>query len=84
MGTDFLQVLMYSVFLGGIYAITAVGLNLIFGVMKIVNFSHGVLVMLGAYLAFWLWKLFGLSPYITIFACFIVLALVGFCIYGPL
>jgi branched-chain amino acid transport system permease protein len=84
MGTDFLQVLMYSVFLGGIYAITAVGLNLIFGVMKIVNFSHGVLVMLGAYLAFWCWKFFGISPYITIFACFIALALVGFCIYGLL
>jgi branched-chain amino acid transport system permease protein len=84
MSIDFIQVLMYSVFLGGIYAITAVGLNLIFGVMKIVNFSHGVLVMIGAYLAFWAWKLFGVSPYVSIFACFIILALVGFGIYGLL
>jgi branched-chain amino acid transport system permease protein len=52
--------------------------------MKIVNFSHGVLVMLGAYVAFWSWKFFGIIPYITIFACFVILALVGFCIYGLL
>lgn len=84
MATDLFQVLMYSIFLGGIYAITAVGLNLIFGVMKIVNFSHGVLVMLGAYVAFWSWKLFGVIPYITIFACFVILAFVGFFIYGIL
>jgi len=84
MGADFIQVLMYSVFLGGIYAITAVGLNLIFGVMKIVNFSHGVLVMIGAYLAFWSWKLLGISPYIMIFGCFIVLGLMGIGLYALL
>ena len=63
--SNLIQVLIYSIFLGGIYAITAIGLNLIFGVMKIVNFSHGVLVMLGAYFGFWIWKLYGISPYIS-------------------
>ncbi len=84
MGADFIQVIVYSIFLGGIYAVTAVGLNMIFGVMKIVNFSHGVLVMLGAYIAFWGWSLFGISPYISMFACFAILALVGAGIYGLL
>lgn len=84
MGADFIQVIIYSIFLGGIYAVTAVGLNMIFGVMKIVNFSHGVLVMLGAYIAFWGWSLFGISPYISMFVCFSILALVGAGIYGLL
>ncbi len=82
--SNLIQVLIYSIFLGGIYAITAIGLNLIFGVMKIVNFSHGVLVMLGAYFGFWLWKLYGISPYISTFICFLILMFVGFGIYGLL
>lgn len=81
---NLIQILMYSFFLGGIYAITAIGLNLIFGVMKIVNFAHGVMVMLGAYFAFWIWKFTGISPYISMFACFVILALIGFGIYGLL
>lgn len=84
MWTDFIQVLIYSLFLGGIYAVCAVGLNLIFGVMKIVNFSHGDLMMLGAYIAFWGWSLIGVSPYLSMFASFIILALVGAGIYGLL
>ena len=82
--SNIIQVLIYSIFLGGIYAITAIGLNLIFGVMKIVNFSHGVLVMLGAYFGFWLWKLYGISPYISTFICFLILMFVGFGIYALL
>jgi branched-chain amino acid transport system permease protein len=84
MESNLLQVIIYSVFLGGIYAITAVGLNMIFGVMKIVNFGHGVLVMLGAYFAFWIWKFTGITPYVSMFACFIILAMIGFGIYGIL
>ena len=84
MESDLLQVFIYSIFLGGIYAITAVGLNLIFGVMKVINFAHGVLVMLGAYLAFWIWKFTGVSPYVSMFAVFFVLALIGFAIYAIL
>lgn len=80
--SNLIQVIIYSIFLGGIYAITAIGLNLIFGVMKIVNFSHGVLVMVGAYFGFWLWKLFGISPYLSTFICFLLLMVIGFGIYG--
>ena len=78
---NLLQVLIYSIFLGGIYCIAAVGLNLIFGVMKVINFSHGELVMLGAYFAFWIWKFTGITPYVSMVAVFIILALVGFLIY---
>jgi len=78
---NLLQVLIYSIFLGGIYCIAAVGLNLIFGVMKVINFSHGELVMLGAYFAFWIWKFTGITPYVSMVAVFIILALIGFLIY---
>src|SRR3989338_15471 len=47
------QLLVSTILLGGIYALIAVGLTLIFGVMRVVNFAHGEFVMLGMYLAFW-------------------------------
>ena len=50
--------------------------------MKIVNFSHGVLVMLGAYFGFWIWKLYGISPYISTVFCFLILMFLGFGIYA--
>jgi branched-chain amino acid transport system permease protein len=53
--------------LGGIYALVAVGLTLIFGVMKILNFAHGDFLMLGMYFAFFLSVMFGLDPYVSAF-----------------
>ena len=47
---------------GGVYTLVAMGLNLIFGVMRILNIAHGELVMLGAYFGFWLFTLWGISP----------------------
>ena len=47
------QLIVSTVLLGGIYALIAVGLTLIFGIMRVVNFAHGEFLMLGMYLAFW-------------------------------
>ena len=44
-----LQILVWGLYAGCIYILLAIGLNLIFGVMKVVNFAHGELLMLGAY-----------------------------------
>ena len=49
---------------GGIYALIAVGLTLIFGIMRVVNFAHGEFLMLGMYLAFWAFTLLALDPYV--------------------
>ncbi len=57
-----LQTLLSGVLVGLVYALVAVGLTLIFGVMDIVNFAHGEFVMLGMYASFWAFALWKLDP----------------------
>ncbi|GHC66306.1 branched-chain amino acid ABC transporter permease [Limoniibacter endophyticus] len=52
---------------GAIYALIALGLTLIYGVLHIINFAHGSLLMLALYAAFFLHALFGIDPYVAIF-----------------
>ncbi len=54
-----------GVFLGSIYALVALGLTLIYGVLHIINFAHGALLMLSMYAVFFLWQMLGLDPYIA-------------------
>ncbi len=62
------QLAISTVLLGGIYALIAIGLTLIFGVMRVVNFAHGEFVMLGMYLAFWAFAWLALDPYVVLVA----------------
>ncbi len=57
-----LQTALSGVLLGAVYALLAGGLNLIFGVMRIINVAHADLMMLGAYHTFWLFSLWGVNP----------------------
>ena len=57
-----LQTLASGVLIGLIYALVAIGLTMIFGVMEIVNFAHGEFLMLGMYCSFWLFALLHLDP----------------------
>jgi branched-chain amino acid transport system permease protein len=62
----FLQTLVSGVLIGLIYALVAIGLTMIFGVMDIVNFSHGEFLMFGMYSSFWLYALYALDPIVTL------------------
>src|SRR4051794_19020398 len=60
------QLVVSTILLGGVYALIAVGLTLIFGVMRVVNFAHGEFLMLGMYAAFWSFTLLHADPYLTL------------------
>src|SRR5439155_1707228 len=63
--------------MGLIYALVAVGLSLIFGLMEIVNFAHGEFLMLAMFAAFWLWALAGLDPLLSLPLVAAMLGLAG-------
>jgi branched-chain amino acid transport system permease protein len=77
--------LVYSLLAGllfGLYfALIGLGLNLVFGVMRIVNLAHGDFLMLGAFLAFWLFTLFALNPVVTVAIAFVGFMIVGLPLY---
>jgi len=75
------QLLVSTVLLGGIYALIAVGLTLIFGIMRVVNFAHGEFLMLGMYLAFWSFTLWKLDPYVVLFISIPLFFLLGLLTY---
>lgn len=76
-----LQTLASGLLIGLIYALVSVGLTLIFGVMDIVNFSHGEFLMFGMYSGFWLYALFNLDPVYTLPLTGIFLFGVGVLVY---
>lgn len=61
----FMQSIVNGLFTGGIYALVAIGLTLIYGVMLILNFAHGEFLMLGMYIGYWMFTLAGLDPYLA-------------------
>ncbi len=60
------QQLVLGFMIGGLYGLAAVGLSLIFGVLKVLNVAHGELIMLGGYGAYWLFTLWGLDPFASL------------------
>jgi branched-chain amino acid transport system permease protein len=63
------------------FSLVGLGLNLVFGVMRIVNLAHGDFLMLGAFLAFWLFKLFAFNPIVTIPLALALFLLLGLPLY---
>ena len=62
----FLQALVNGILLGGFYSLMGMGQNIIFGVMNIVNFCHGEMLMVGMYITYVLYTYFGVDPYVAL------------------
>jgi len=71
------QAFVSGIMLGGVFALIAIGLTLIWGVMGIINFAHGEFLMVGMYIAYFLAARTGLDPYFTILVTVPALFLIG-------
>jgi branched-chain amino acid transport system permease protein len=79
--TALLQLLVSGVLTGGVYALMSMGLTLIFGVLRIVNFAHGEFLMIAMYGAWALVRLAGINPYLAAVAVIPAMALFGAATY---
>jgi len=79
--TNALQVLILGIMLGGVYALMASGLTLIFGVMRIVNLAHPIMIIWGAFVAYWLFVLYGVDPILSMPIAAAFMFVVGLLLY---
>lgn len=79
--TEIIQIFVIGAVLGGVYALMASGLTLVFGVMKIINLAHPIFIIIGAYVSYWLFKLVGLDPILSMPIAMIVMFCIGIVVY---
>ncbi|MDR7433999.1 MAG: branched-chain amino acid ABC transporter permease [Armatimonadota bacterium] len=79
-----LQALVNGILMGGVYSLVSIGLTLIFGVVRIVNFAHGEFLMVGMYITYWLWALTRMDPIVTALVSMPILAVMGYFFYRAL
>jgi branched-chain amino acid transport system permease protein len=82
--TEFIQATAFGLLIGGVYALFASGLTLIFGVMKVINIAHGALLILGAFLAFTLWDELGIDPLLGILIITPAMFALGWVMYSTM
>lgn len=73
-----LQYIVNGLLIGGLYGLAAVGFSLVWGVMGLINLAHGSLIMVGAYVAFWVFSSFRIDPFVGIIPAMVVLFLLGY------
>lgn len=71
------QAIVNGLLMGGLYALISIGLTLIFGVMRIINFAHGDLMMLAMYITYWMFTLYGIDPFISLLMTIPTLFVIG-------
>ena len=71
------QVVISGILAGALYSMVALGLALIFGVMRVINIAHGAILMLGAYTTFWWFQFLGVNPYVSLLASMPLMFLLG-------
>ena len=73
-----LQIVTNGILKGGLYALMAIGMSLIWGVMDIINIAHGSFIMLGAFTTYWLFAFFGVDPFISLIFSMSILFIFGY------
>src|SRR5215831_9970573 len=77
-GMQWFNVILQGVLIGGLYAMFAAGLSLIFGVMRLVNIAHGDLIVLAAYVSLLVTQAFGVDPLTSLLLVVPIMALIGY------
>lgn len=75
---EWTNTILQGLLLGGLYAMFATGLSLTFGIMRIVNVAHGDMIIVSAYMAFWLVETFGIDPFLSLAIVIPVMAVLGY------
>jgi len=75
------QSLVYGILIGALYGIAAVGLSLVFGVLRVLNVAHGELLMIGGYISFWLFTLYGIDPFASLIVSVPALFAIGLALH---
>ena len=75
---DWVNAVLQGILLGGLYALFAAGLSLIFGVMRLVNIAHGDLIVLSAFIGLTVTEALGSSPFISLAFVMVFMALLGY------
>jgi branched-chain amino acid transport system permease protein len=82
MGSEFIvQIFVYGIIMGALYALASVGFTLVFGVMRVLNAAHGAFMMIGGYLSFWGFTLYHIDPFLSLLLVGPALFLVGLVFY---
>jgi branched-chain amino acid transport system permease protein len=76
-----IQTVLIGIVVGALYGLVALGFGLIMGVMKFVNIAHGSFIIIGGYVAYWLFTLLGIDPYLSIPAVMLVMFAMGLILY---
>jgi len=72
-----LQGIASGLLIGGVYALVAIGLTLVYGVLNIINFAHGALLVIGMYASYFLFTYFGVDPYLSALVIIPLLFVIG-------
>jgi len=79
-----LQALVSGILMGAVYSLVSIGLTIIYGVVRIVNFAHGEFLMIGMYATYFLWAYFGIDPLVAMIINGPLLYVIGILIYKSL
>ncbi len=78
---EIIQIIVLGLGLGGVFALMGAGLSLVFGVMRIVNLAHPSLIIAGAFVAYWGFRMWGIDPLVMLPIAAVILAAIGVVLY---